>query len=332
MPCRRGPSRVVGHPGGPDRGEVGALGAQRGRRPRSAGRTSRPRTGTEVTLPSAPETAWTVPRRVDRERAVLADRRDRLGRRRQLGQPRDAGAGVDPLRPDLAALAVEQGDGAAAQVDRATAVKVPGFGGSVTRVAAGSPAVEVRGSMAKSCAGAGAHPTTAAPSWSTSSPLPAATLVATPVSSWPIGTLARANLAWASELTQTPESLRAASCTVEPWLATATYPRPEATSTTARVLAVRRRARPTATRLAGPRPATTPSLHTTAPRCGTRGSPVVTLTGGLQPNRARRSRWSDGAGSTPRPWMPDRPSAGAPLRPGSSARARSVEEGAGRPR
>ena len=102
------------------------------------------------------------------------------------------------------------------------AAKVPGLGGSVTRLAAGSLAVEVRGSMANSCPEPVPTPTTAAPSWRTSSPLPAATVVATPVSSWPIGTLARANLAWASELTQTPESLRAASCTVVPWLATAT--------------------------------------------------------------------------------------------------------------
>ena len=97
----------------------------------------------------------------------------------------------------------------------------PAVDGWVTRVAAGSPAVEVRGSIGNSWPAPVPTPTTAAPSWSTSSPLPAATLVATPVSSWPIGTLARANFAWASELTQTPESLRAASWTVEPWLATA---------------------------------------------------------------------------------------------------------------
>ena len=179
-----------------------------------------PATGTEVTLPSAPDTACTVP---DPSTAIapplpivatgLADD-DSSARPRMPARASTRCAQTLPLSRSSRAMVPPR---------RSTgdAVKVPGLGASVVREAAGSPAVEVRGSIGKSCPAPVPTPTTAAPSCSTSRPLPAATLVATPVSSWPIGTLARANLAWASELTQTPESFSAASCTVEPWLATA---------------------------------------------------------------------------------------------------------------
>ena len=180
-----------------------------------------PRTGTEVTLPSAPETAWMVPDASTASAPSLPIVATGLA---------DADRPASPVTPARAStrcaqiLPLSRSSRAMVPPRRSTgtAVKVPGFGGSVARVAAGSPAVEVRGSIGNSWPAPVPTPTTAAPSCSTSSPLPAATLVATPVSSWPIGTLARANLAWASELTQTPESFRAASCTVEPWLATAT--------------------------------------------------------------------------------------------------------------
>ena len=174
----------------------------------------------EVTFPSAPETTWTTPSVPTASAPFFPTVATGLAPVARLG------ALVMPVRASTRwaqTLPVAGSRTASVPPRRSTGgvVNRPGttfVGGTEVR---GSPAVEVETSMGTSSPVPGVRPRTAAPSWRTSRPSPTPAPLATPVSSWPMGTLALANFACAAELTQTPESLRRASWTVLPSLATA---------------------------------------------------------------------------------------------------------------